>query len=146
MNLYARSNSYFDELHCSQQASNQMGQSFGYNFGNLPMAYSNAFPLPHGQLRASNIKVELENSDLWEKFHQIGTEMIITKTGRWVDRQTLIPDGFNALSVMLLEANLLFEFISKNYLVQFIAITRHVLSLFEAHFFQDCNEMKANKT
>lgn len=59
-----------------------MGQSYGYNFGNLPLAYSNALPLPHGQLPEGNIKVELENSDLWEKFHQIGTEMIITKTGR----------------------------------------------------------------
>ena len=27
-------------------------------------------------------KVELENRDLWQKFHDIGTEMVITKTGR----------------------------------------------------------------
>lgn len=31
-----------------------------------------------------NIKVTLENRDLWGKFHSLGTEMIITKTGRWV--------------------------------------------------------------
>ena len=29
-------------------------------------------------------KVELENQDLWQKFHDIGTEMVITKTGRSV--------------------------------------------------------------
>lgn len=26
--------------------------------------------------------IELEHKDLWEKFHEIGTEMVITKTGR----------------------------------------------------------------
>lgn len=26
--------------------------------------------------------VELENKDLWTQFHKIGTEMVITKTGR----------------------------------------------------------------
>jgi hypothetical protein len=30
-----------------------------------------------------NIKINLENRDLWHKFHNIGTEMIITKTGRY---------------------------------------------------------------
>lgn len=29
-----------------------------------------------------NIKVTLENKELWDKFHAIGTEMIITKCGR----------------------------------------------------------------
>lgn len=27
-------------------------------------------------------KAELENKNLWGQFHQIGTEMVITKTGR----------------------------------------------------------------
>ena len=27
-------------------------------------------------------KADLENHGLWEQFHQIGTEMVITKTGR----------------------------------------------------------------
>ena len=35
-----------------------------------------------------NIKIELENAELWQQFHQIGTEMIITKLGRCV---ILIP-------------------------------------------------------
>lgn len=29
-------------------------------------------------------KVTLEGKDLWEKFHKLGTEMVITKSGRWV--------------------------------------------------------------
>jgi len=29
-----------------------------------------------------NIKIALENAELWQQFHQIGTEMIITKLGR----------------------------------------------------------------
>ena len=28
--------------------------------------------------------VKLESSQLWEEFHHIGTEMVITKSGRWV--------------------------------------------------------------
>jgi len=31
-----------------------------------------------------NIKVTLDNRDLWRKFHTLGTEMIITKSGRFV--------------------------------------------------------------
>lgn len=30
------------------------------------------------------IQCHLETKDLWEKFHELGTEMIITKTGRCV--------------------------------------------------------------
>lgn len=29
-------------------------------------------------------KVTLEGKDLWEKFHKLGTEMVITKSGRLV--------------------------------------------------------------
>ena len=29
-----------------------------------------------------DIKVTLEGRELWQKFHEIGTEMIITKAGR----------------------------------------------------------------
>ena len=36
--------------------------------------------------RDPNIKVNLENDDLWTQFHQIGTEMIITKLGRLVSK------------------------------------------------------------
>ena len=30
-----------------------------------------------------NVECVLETKDLWEKFHDLETEMIITKTGRW---------------------------------------------------------------
>jgi len=28
------------------------------------------------------VEAKLENNDLWQQFHKIGTEMIITKSGR----------------------------------------------------------------
>lgn len=31
-----------------------------------------------------NIKVTLEGKELWDRFNELGTEMIITKAGRWV--------------------------------------------------------------
>lgn len=31
-----------------------------------------------------NVECHLETKDLWDKFHELGTEMIITKTGRYV--------------------------------------------------------------
>lgn len=31
-----------------------------------------------------NIQINLENAELWDQFHRIGTEMIITKLGRCV--------------------------------------------------------------
>lgn len=31
-------------------------------------------------------KVTLEGKELWEKFHKLGTEMVITKSGRWVNK------------------------------------------------------------
>ena len=31
-----------------------------------------------------NIKINLESEELWREFHQLGTEMIITKLGRSV--------------------------------------------------------------
>ena len=32
--------------------------------------------------RDKNIKINMENIDLWRKFHSMGTEVIITKTGK----------------------------------------------------------------
>ena len=31
----------------------------------------------------ANVQCRLETKDLWDKFHELGTEMIITKTGRY---------------------------------------------------------------
>lgn len=30
-------------------------------------------------------RVDLQGSDLWKRFHEIGTEMIITKAGRYTE-------------------------------------------------------------
>lgn len=35
-------------------------------------------------------RVELQGSDLWKRFHEIGTEMIITKAGRWGSAMTFV--------------------------------------------------------
>lgn len=37
-----------------------------------------------GEAMDKNLKITLENRDLWTKFSSLGTEMIITKTGRYV--------------------------------------------------------------
>lgn len=49
---------------------------------NFAVTVGYSSPLPHGQLVSEPLKVELENQELWQKFHAIGTEMIITKNGR----------------------------------------------------------------
>ena len=60
------------------------GQS--QQFGGFHMGHDPKRMLPTSQRehRDKNIKIILENRDLWTKFHSLGTEMIITKTGRLV--------------------------------------------------------------
>ena len=56
----------------------------------FPLSIANSTPVVSGLNRSQhpgagfnkNIQVRLENEDLWVKFNEIGTEMIITKTGR----------------------------------------------------------------
>lgn len=44
-------------------------------------------------------KVTLEGKELWEKFHKLGTEMVITKSGRFVDKHKfLIPKKFRQMN------------------------------------------------
>lgn len=43
---------------------------------------------PKDDLR--NITVELEGKELWERFSELGTEMIITKAGRWNSRLLIL--------------------------------------------------------
>lgn len=50
-------------------------------------SFSQARPSLLGSCNCDELKpiqCHLETKDLWEKFHDLGTEMIITKTGRWV--------------------------------------------------------------
>lgn len=35
--------------------------------------------------KVANINVQLEMKALWDEFNQLGTEMIVTKAGRWVE-------------------------------------------------------------
>lgn len=37
----------------------------------------------HKNNECDNIRVTLQNKDMWAKFHSVGTEMIITKAGRY---------------------------------------------------------------
>jgi len=38
------------------------------------------------------MRVDLQGSDLWKRFHEIGTEMIITKAGRCITQNTLFNE------------------------------------------------------
>lgn len=51
------------------------------------MSHSNPWTIPsfgEGPPLPPEVKVELENRELWQQFHAETTEMIITKLGRWV--------------------------------------------------------------
>ena len=39
-----------------------------------------------GVIEVDKVKVSLLERELWEQFSKLGTEMIITKAGRWVIR------------------------------------------------------------
>ncbi|XP_041354268.1 T-box transcription factor TBX15-like [Gigantopelta aegis] len=43
---------------------------------------SDLFHIPRGDDRMGEVRVELCHGDLWESFYRLGTEMIITKSGR----------------------------------------------------------------
>lgn len=64
--------------------------------------------LAHRQLAAAatvksdpNIQISLENIELWQQFHNIGTEMIITKLGRCVLRLPTPDSGFTLVTQIL---------------------------------------------
>ena len=70
--------------------------------------------------QSDDIKVELQMTDLWQRFHELGTEMIITKAGRWGSNsrylhKELNPGDINAaksdedFSAALGEARMLME-------------------------------------
>ena len=44
-------------------------------------------PLCNGLI---NARVDLEMKSLWEEFHSLGTEMIVTKAGRYFSKHALI--------------------------------------------------------
>ncbi|CAH2308045.1 T-box transcription factor TBX6 [Pelobates cultripes] len=69
----------------------------------LPPGPTLGFGQPHPPCEAprlpGNVKMTLENKELWKQFHAIGTEMIITKSGRRMFPQSKVsvtglePDG-----------------------------------------------------
>ncbi|GFO08954.1 T-box transcription factor tbx2 [Plakobranchus ocellatus] len=65
---------------------NQQFGSYHHHLGSSSAATDHKRGLGGGQNSSDavdkNIKVTLDNRDLWGKFHSLGTEMIITKTGR----------------------------------------------------------------
>lgn len=73
-----------------------------------PASATSAAPTTNDSM-ADEAKVELESMDLWEQFHEIGTEMVITKCGRLV--------GTVNYKVQLLQET----FMSKNNYVKSIA-------------------------
>lgn len=77
---YSRPTNFYEDMHGSATIPSQ---PFNPGYSQIhTMAFGFSSSLPHGQLRSDNMEVELENKELWDKFHNIGTEMIITKTGR----------------------------------------------------------------
>lgn len=63
--------------------------AFGYQFANLGMnGLGMRPPPPNGIIELEDDGIEddpkvcLESKDLWERFHTLGTEMVITKSGR----------------------------------------------------------------
>lgn len=78
---YSRPSNFYEEMHGTATTIPSQAVQSGYSQIHT-MAFGFSSALPHGQLRSDTIEVELENKDLWDKFHEIGTEMIITKTGR----------------------------------------------------------------
>lgn len=50
----------------------------------FPSSSPSASPLTCAQLM--KVKVDIEMKKLWDDFYSLGTEMIVTKAGRWVPR------------------------------------------------------------
>lgn len=47
-----------------------------------------------GDTSERDIKLTLEDAELWGKFKELTNEMIVTKTGRWVKLLKIIPSLF----------------------------------------------------
>lgn len=56
------------------------------------------------------VDVKLLNKELWEDFHKIGTEMIITKCGRWAKRKWRAQNSIFDVHVYLLFCLLILPF------------------------------------
>ena len=53
-------------------------------------AMQSLVPLFHDTIENDDVQVELQMPDLWQRFYELGTEMIITKAGRFVYHVLLV--------------------------------------------------------
>ncbi|KAI3388858.1 hypothetical protein SNEBB_005847 [Seison nebaliae] len=72
-NTFSNSNHLMAQIAAAANGMNSWNPYIQHSFYTAPLKYANP---------DTNIEVTLENKDLWQRFHNIGTEMIITKTGR----------------------------------------------------------------
>ncbi|XP_054858992.1 T-box transcription factor TBX15 [Eublepharis macularius] len=76
------------ELHADSEQSTGsdtevLAERTSCSFGSHPdLPSSGSIPQPPPSSSMEEIQVELQCADLWKRFHDIGTEMIITKAGR----------------------------------------------------------------
>ncbi|KAL9699808.1 hypothetical protein quinque_003249 [Culex quinquefasciatus] len=52
----------------------------------VPIPQMHAMALPPRYQQLPGVEMKLQNKELWRDFHKIGTEMIITKCGRLVEK------------------------------------------------------------
>lgn len=80
--------SYEEVLAAHQAASAAAASAVASAGGNGPGSNPGVVPRPLRAIQpeddgvVDDPKVTLEGKDLWEKFHKLGTEMVITKSGR----------------------------------------------------------------
>lgn len=98
---YSQHESHFEPCPAAQHSYNYPGsnpsqgpQSDG---GTPNCSSSSSSSTPNGKTivkknpKVANINVQLEMKALWDEFNQLGTEMIVTKAGRWAARKIPAP-------------------------------------------------------
>ena len=89
---------HFSSMNQANASATDMGSFYGQSpcISFSPMAYYQQGPQTYGPYdsvqydtasdtkedESEQLQVVLENKELWEAFHRVGTEMVITKTGR----------------------------------------------------------------
>lgn len=86
----------FKLTYCFLPTANNLKFSVDPLCGLLP-SYAGHFvapppPPPPQPTLPGDVEAKLENNELWQQFHSIGTEMIITKSGRLVSSFTTLSD------------------------------------------------------
>ncbi|VDK48987.1 unnamed protein product [Anisakis simplex] len=66
------------------QTGQQCAKSDASNENCKKRKHSDESPVDEYHEALQNVRLRLEGATLWNKFHSFGTEMIVTKTGRFV--------------------------------------------------------------